>query len=186
VAQNLSIMTTSDARSLVAAARDGDGDAFAALVRPCLSSALGAAIVITGSHHDGSDAMQEALLSAWRGIGSLRDPAAFPSWFRKLVVRTAMKHARRRRGAQVREVNLEEDYPTGTNTMDRLLEARVLDRAFDRLQSKDRMILALRYASSLSTEEIAATLSIPEGTVKSRVHAAIGRLRAAYAAEERQ
>jgi RNA polymerase sigma factor (sigma-70 family) len=187
VEQNLSLSSISEFEPLVVAARDGDGKAFALLVQPCLSSCLAAAVVITGSSQDGSDAMQEALIAAWRGLGSLRDPAAFPSWFRKLVVRAAMKAARRRRGIRVTEMVLEAaPLHRADDSFDRMLEIRVLDRAFDRLDPKDRMVLALRYASGLSTEEIAGTLSIPEGTVKSRVHSAMQRLRAAYAAEERR
>ncbi len=187
VEHNLSISTRLETRSLIDAAVHGDGDAFALLVRPSLPAALASATLIAGSRCDGADAVQDALVAAWRGLASLRDPQAFPSWFRKLAVRSAMRTARRRRRIRVAELGLDvEVTDAGYVSMDRLLEIRNLDRAFDRLDPKDRLVLALRHACDLSTEEIATTLSVPAGTVKSRVHSAMQRLRAAYEAEERR
>jgi RNA polymerase sigma-70 factor (ECF subfamily) len=187
VEHNLSISTHPDTRSLVNAARSGDGEAFARLVGPNLPAALVVASLIAGSSADGSDAVQDALVAAWRGLRSLRDPAAFPSWFRKLTVRSAMKTAGRRRHIRIAEFSLDEPgADAGHDPLDRALELRALDRAFDRLEPKDRTILALRHAGDLTTQSIAEVLSVPEGTVKSRVHSAMQRLRAAYEAEDRR
>ena len=169
---------------LVAAARRGDRDAFADLVSPHLETALRVARVVAGSPDDGTDAVQDALLSAWQGIGSLREPAAFPAWFRRHVTRSAMKHAKRRGRARVTELDVETPGPT--DALDRAFAVRELDRAFDRLSPDDRTILTLRHLWDLPGAEIAQHLGIPEGTVKSRVHAAMNRLRAAYEAEERR
>jgi RNA polymerase sigma-70 factor, ECF subfamily len=167
---------------LVAAARRGDREAFADLVSPHLETALRVARVVAGSPDDGTDAVQDALLSAWQGIGSLREPAAFPAWFRRHVTRSAMKHAKRR--GRVAELDLETAAPH--DALDRAFAVRELDRAFDRLSTDDRVILTLRHLWDLPGAEIAVHLGIPEGTVKSRVHAAMTRLRAAYEAEERR
>ena len=78
---------------LVAAAKRGDRDAFRELVEPDLAAALGTARIVTRSEADASDAVQDALLSAWRGLDSLRDPDAFRAWFRRHVVRAALKAA---------------------------------------------------------------------------------------------
>ena len=51
---------------------------------------------ITRSHADAHDAVQDALLAAWQGLDRLRDPDAFPAWFRTLVVRSALRVARKR------------------------------------------------------------------------------------------
>jgi RNA polymerase sigma factor (sigma-70 family) len=187
VEHNLSISTRPDATTLLNAACSGDGEAFARLVGPNLPSALAVATLIAGSSADGSDAVQDALVAAWRGLRSLRDPAAFPAWFRKLTVRSATKTASRRRRIRVAELSLDEPgTDAGHDPLDRALELRALDRAFDRLEPKDRTILALRHAGDLSTQSIAEVLSVPEGTVKSRVHSAMQRLRAAYEAEDRR
>ena len=81
---------------LVAAARRGDRDAFRMLVEPDLAAALGTARIVTRSEADASDAVQEALLSAWQGLDSLREPDAFRAWFRRHVVRAALRAATRR------------------------------------------------------------------------------------------
>ncbi len=167
--------------SLVAAAKAGDQDAFGRLVDPLLPSSLGAARIIAGSD-DAADAVQDALLSAWQGLGSLRDPQAFPAWFRQHVVRAALRIAKRRQ----RVVQLDVAGASPEAELDRAIAARELDRAFDRLEPGDRLILALRHVWDLPGSEIARLLDIPEGTVKSRVHAALTRLRAAYEAEERR
>jgi len=170
--------------ALVAAARRGDRDAFADLVSPHLETALRVARVVAGSPDDGTDAVQDALLSAWQGIGSLREPTAFPAWFRRHVTRSAMRQAKRTNRRRITELDVETAAPS--DALDRAFAVRELDRAFDRLSTDDRTILTLRHLWDLPGAEIAEHLGIPEGTVKSRVHAAMNRLRAAYEAEERR
>ena len=167
---------------LIRAARQGDADAFGALVSADLAAALGTARLVTGSADDGADAVQDALLSAWQGLGSLRDPQAFPAWFRQHVVRAALRIAKRRQ----RVIELDLGRVASDHELDRAVAIRQLDRAFDHLEPGDRLVLALRHAWDLPGSEIARLLDIPEGTVKSRVHAALTRLRAAYEAEERR
>jgi RNA polymerase sigma factor (sigma-70 family) len=170
------------ATTLVAAARRGDRDAFRALVEPELAAALGGARIVTRSDADASDAVQEALLSAWLGLGSLRDPTAFGAWFRRHVVRAALRAAKRR--GSVIELDLATAAPDGE--LDRALEFRTLRRAFQQLDASDRLLLTLHRFWELPIAETASLLGIPVGTVKSRVHYAMDRLRAAYAAEERR
>ncbi len=173
-----------DARSvaaLVLAARSGDRDAFADLVEPYLPGALGMARLVSGSAADGADAVQDALLSAWLGLGALRAPEAFGSWFRRQVVRAAMRKSRMRRA--VGQLDLELAAPEGE--LERAVAARLLDRAFDRIEPKDRLVITLRHVLDLPGAEVAELLGVPEGTVKSRLHSAIEHLRAACEAEER-
>ena len=169
-------------RSLVDAAIAGDRDAFRTLVEPSVPSALGMAAILTRSQADAADAVQEALLSAWQGLPGLRDADAFPAWFRRHVVRAAMRTAKRR--GRVLELNVEvADAP---DALERAVAGRTLGRAFDRLEPADRLLLTLHHYLGLPVAETATHLSIPTGTVKSRVHAAMDRLRAAYDAEERR
>jgi RNA polymerase sigma-70 factor (ECF subfamily) len=167
---------------LVAASRNGDREAFGRLVRPHLTAALATASVVAGNHADGADAVQNALLAAWQGIDSVRDPATFAAWFRRLVVRAAIDLSRRRR--PVAELELAD--VSSSLDFESLLDSRRLGRAFARLDPKDRLVLALRHVWDLPGAEIAEQLGVPEGTVKSRVHAALQRLRAAYEAEDRR
>ena len=169
---------------LIAAAVAGDRAAFGRLVEPSLAPALGASIAITRSHADAHDAVQDALLAAWQGIDRLRDPEAFPAWFRTLVVRSALKVARKR--GQVTELDVVRATDEADTGLDRAVDRRLLRRAFDRLSADDRALLTLRYLWDLPVTEAAEALGIPAGTVKSRTHAAIGRLRAAFDAEARR
>ncbi len=169
-------------RPLVAAAVAGDRDAFRDLVEPYVPIALGAATILTRSHADAADAVQDALLSAWRGLPQLREPDAFPAWFRQHVVRAAMRAAK----ARGRVVELDLDAPDVADALDRAVERRTLGRAFDRLEPDDRLILTLHHFWGLHIAETATHLGIPAGTVKSRLHAAMDRLRAAYDAEDRR
>ena len=167
---------------LVADAVAGDRDAFCSLVEPHMHAALSASIVLLRSHADAADAVQDALLSAWLGLPRLRDPVAFPAWFRRHVIRAALRGLRRRR--PVVELDLAVAGPDGE--LDRALDRRSLLRSFDRLTPDDRLILTLRHLWDMPGGEIADLLEIPEGTVKSRTHAAMGRLRAAFDAETRR
>jgi RNA polymerase sigma-70 factor (ECF subfamily) len=168
--------------ALIAAARRGDRDAFGRLVEPELATALGACQVLTRSHADAADAVQDALLSAWRGLDSLRDPLAFRAWFRRHVVRAAIRITKRR----PRVVELAMDLPAPAGELERTVERRLLARGFDRLSADDRVLLTLRHLWDLPVAEAAALLAIPQGTVKSRTSAAMERLRAAYDAETRR
>ena len=167
---------------LVARAIAGDADAFRDLVEPHVAAALGASSIITGSRDEALDIVQEAMLAAWQGLPGLREPDAFPAWFRRLVIRTAMRRVRRRR--TVVELDLTMAAPEGA--IDVAYESRTLGRAFARLEPNDRLILTLRHFWDLPVQEAAELLDVPPGTVKSRTHHALERLRAAYAAEERR
>jgi len=169
---------------LVAAARAGDRDAFRALVEPHLGVALGASTVLTGSAADAADAVQEALLSAWQGLDGLREPDAFPAWFRRHVIRAASRASRARDRGRV--VELDASLAATSDELDRVVEGRTIGRAFDRLDDADRLLLTLHHVWALPVAETAELLGVPEGTVKSRVHYAMQRLRAAYDAEERR
>ena len=126
--------------------------------------------------------MQDALLAAWQTLHKLREPKAFGGWFRAIVVRTSMRHARLRR----RIVSLDVEMAAPAGILDRSIETRQLARAFAALSPEDRLALTLRHLWGTSTNETARLLGIPEGTVKSRTFHALERLRAAYAAEERR
>jgi RNA polymerase sigma-70 factor (ECF subfamily) len=167
---------------LVRSATNGDGDAFRRLVEPHLAVALRASTLVLGSEAEAADAVQDALLSAWRDLPKLREPEAFGGWFRQIVVRSAMRQAKTRR----RLVALDPQIAAPAADLDRAVEARQLERAFGDLESDDRLALTLRHLWQLSVREVAGLLGIPEGTVKSRTYHAMERLRAAYAAEGRR
>lgn len=175
-------ITPTAGASLVRAAAGGDPEAFRLLVEPHLETALRATTVLIGSEADAADVVQDALLAAWQTIHGLRDPNAFAAWFRQIVVRGAMRRARTRRTV----IELDLAQPSTAGLLDRSVEHAELARGFSALSVQDRLVLTLRFLWDLPTAQAADILKIPEGTVKSRTHAALERLRAAVEAEGRR
>ena len=169
------------------APRDDDAPTMAAsyeaLVGPWVDEMYRAAAAIVGET-DARDVTQEALVDAWRGFGQLRDPERVRSWLHAIVANRSRKHLRARR-SRPRFIPVS-SWPEGTED-DRstvLAERDRLDRAFESLPADQRIALALHYALDLSVPQVAASLSVPDGTVKSRIHAGVERLRVALAAED--
>jgi RNA polymerase sigma-70 factor (ECF subfamily) len=126
---------------------------------------------------DAEDATQEALIGAWRQLPSLRDPDRFDAWLGRITVNACRMALRRRRsGAAVSLATgplAAEPVDARTSAFDaRTVTADAFDRAFGRLPVEQRAILVLHHRDELPVAEVAARLGIPEGTVKSRLHAA--------------
>jgi RNA polymerase sigma factor (sigma-70 family) len=116
------------------------------------------------------DATQEALLAVFRGLPSLRAPEAIMTWVRSVTVRTAIRLARQHDLEVAAEGTL---MGRCASTLEGLVD---IDDALARLPVSQRVVLVLRTREGLSEQEIATTLGIPAGTVKSRLH----RARAAF------
>ena len=169
-------------------ARHGDLDAFEEIVRARMDAVFRLTYAILGDEADARDAAQETFVTAWRQLGSLRDPDRFDAWFQRIAVNAArMTHrARRRRG--VREIPSSRiagvaSLPSTASHAER--DARTLDVALGHLELDQRTILALHHLEGRPIAELAEILSIPVGTVKSRLHAARKALQAAIDAEAR-
>ncbi|MFN8519906.1 MAG: RNA polymerase sigma factor [Chloroflexota bacterium] len=156
-------------------------EAFEARVASRVADAHRLAAAIVGPD-DAADVVQEALVEAWRHLGSVRDPDRLEAWFRSIVINRC-RNVLRTRGRRPRTTPIQPD-AAGMGAADAPEESVVvreaLDQAFGRLSPEHRTVLALRYTLDLPLVEIARTLRVPEGTVKSRLHAAIARLRATY------
>ena len=169
--------------------RDADAPSvaptFEGLVAPLVDEMYRAAAAIVGEA-DARDVTQEALLDAWRGFARLRDPELIRPWLHAIVANRSRKYLRARR-SRPRFVTVS-TWPEGS-VDDRsavFAERDRLDRAFDSLPADQRIALALHYTLDLSVPQVAAVLSVPDGTVKSRLHAGVERLRAALAAEDKR
>ncbi len=166
---------------IVTAAGRGDLRAFAALVEMEATTAYRLAFAILGSHADAEDAAQDAFIRAWRDLPSLRDPGRWPAWFRRLVVRSALDQARRRRRRA--EIRLDPAdggtfEPHGPDAFGPVAFRDELLQALAGLSADDCAVIALRFGADLEVPDVAAALGIPLGTAKSRLHRAIARLRA--------
>lgn len=153
--------------ALIERARKGDADAFDELVRARIDAMYRTALGILGNSADARDATQDALVAAWRSIGSLRDAASIDGWFYRVTLNAARMTARKRRS--IRELRLEsEPEPIAAGEV----STTDFDRAFERLTVEQRALLMAHHLDGLSVAEVASRLGIPEGTVKSRLFAA--------------
>src|SRR5688572_4327654 len=86
-----------EASEVVLRARAGDADAFGELVEELWAPLVGLARAVLAGDAEAEDVVQEALVVAWRRLPELRDPARFPAWVRRIVVRRCLGQLRRRR-----------------------------------------------------------------------------------------
>ncbi|HUP53966.1 MAG TPA: RNA polymerase sigma factor [Methylomirabilota bacterium] len=168
----------------VTRAMAGDHDAFAALANANVDRMYGLARVIVRDADRAHDATQEALVRAWRELPKLRDPSRFQAWLRRLLVNACYDEARRVR-SRSEVVLLSEHHATVSDDSAGVIDRDRLDRAFRRLPVEQRVITVLNHVEGLTHEEIAATLGLPLGTVKSRARYALAGLRSALEADDR-
>jgi RNA polymerase sigma-70 factor (ECF subfamily) len=172
-------------RDLAERARRGDHDAFAALVDGSLGRLYAVARLILRDSDRAHDAVQEALIAAWRDIRGLRDPDRVDAWFRRLVVRACYRQARAERRRSVVELSvLPDEPPVSVGHELSVADRDRLHRAFGTLTAEHRAIVVLRFYLDLPLTEIDDILDIPLGTTKSRLHRATADLRAALAADD--
>ena len=171
-------------RSDVVRAMAGDHDAFAALAAANVDRLYGLARVILRDVDRAEDAAQETLVRMWRELPQLRDPDRFRPWLRRLLINACHDEGRRvRRRAEV--VMLAEHGSSVGDGATALADRDQLDRGFRRLPLEQRIVLVLSHLEGLTQTEIAATLDLPLGTVKSRLRYALAAMRAALEADDR-
>jgi len=172
-------------RDLVERARRGDHDAFAELAAAAISRLDGAAWLILRDPDQAKDAVQNALVRAWRDLPTLRDPDRFDAWLHRLLVRACIDEARRLRRHRV-DVELSEIHAPAVGGVESDVADRdQLERGFLRLDPELRAVIVLHHYLDLTLPDVAATLGIPVGTAKSRLHRALGLMRAALDADAR-
>ncbi len=160
--------------SAIDAARAGDAAALEALIATAWPHAFRIALSILRHPMSAEDAAQEACASVARAIGSLRSPAAFGLWFYRVVVRESLAVERRRAShAPLESVEL-----ASASVLTDVLVRRDVLRALGALPARQRAVVALHYYADLNSREIAAVMSVPEGTVRSLLALARRRLEA--------
>ncbi len=157
--------------------------AFERLTQGRLDRAYRLAAALLGDPDEAQDAVHDAAEQAWNDFGSLRDLARFDAWFDATVVHRCRDRLRRRR---VRPLLLVDppDRP-GPDLLVGSVERDALARVLAQLDIDHRIAVILRFGADLTVAEIAVRTGEREGTVKSRLHYALRRLRAAYDAAER-
>ena len=170
-------------RDLVVRAQQGDREAFAGLVNLTSDRMYAIAVRILRDSDLAEDALQGALLTAWRQLPNLRDPDRYEAWVRKVLVHACYAEARRRRAWSANVRVLPVDGPAGPDDIVSVDDRDALDRAFRRLSVEQRAVFVLHHHQGLPLVEIAETLGIPAGTARSRLHHATRVLRGAIDAD---
>lgn len=166
-------------------AQGGDRDAFSRLAAASITRLDGVARLITRDPERAKDAVQEALIRAWRDLPTLRDPDRFDAWMRRLLVRACLDEMRRARSRPI-EVSLTEiHHPAAGDHAPAVADREALERAFRRLPPEQRAVIVLHHYLGLSLTDVAAAMDMPAGTARSRLHRAVGTLRAALDADAR-
>lgn len=137
-------------------------ETFCALVGECEGTLYNVAVAILGNRADCLDAMQEAVLAAWRSLGKLREPRYFKTWLTRILINQCRRTLRRRRGLPA-PLN---DAVSAPNPDD---ESAALRAAVDALPDRLRPVIVLHYYEDFAIEDVARMLGIPQGTVKSRL-----------------
>lgn len=170
------MLTAVDDRRLVDRARQGDQDAFAQLVERHTKLVYSLALQKVQNHHDAEEVAQTVFLRAWQALPSFRGDAAFATWLYRLTSNACVDllRQRQRRGEPL---SLQDPHlpqvaghgPDPAELAHRQEQRAALMDAIDRLPDHARSVLLLREMEGLSYEEIARTLDIQLGTVRSRL-----------------
>ena len=161
-----------DEADLIRDARNGDGAAFAEVIRPHYDAAFRLAYGLLHDTGEAEDAVQDAAFKAWRRLGNLREGAGIRPWFLGIVAN------------QCRDVSrsawwsvLKTEPPEKEASSFDIAASIDLRRAVRRLNHDERLVLVLRYYLDMPFEEIATTLGISIRAARSRVERAVHRLR---------
>ncbi|KPK65647.1 MAG: hypothetical protein AMK73_02330 [Planctomycetes bacterium SM23_32] len=171
---------------LVARARDGDVEAFGRLVERHQDHIYNAVYHLVGSEQDAEDIAQDVFMRAYSHLNGFQGRARFSTWLYGIMLNAVRSHWRR--AGPRRTVSLEgagdetrADPPaTGDGPVRRAVRREHVDAvrgAIAELEEEWREIIVLRDIRGLSYEELAETLDLPAGTVKSRLHRARAALR---------
>jgi RNA polymerase sigma-70 factor (ECF subfamily) len=172
-------------RDLVERAQRGDREAFGILARMRADRLYAIAHRILREVDRAEDAMQQALVIAWRELPSLRDPDRFDAWLQRLLVNACYAEARQRREWSVKLRVLPVDGPQVEDGTRQVADRDELERGFRRLSAEQRAVLVLHHYLGLTPTEVGERLGIPAGTARSRLHYAHRAMKAALEAVAR-
>jgi RNA polymerase sigma-70 factor (ECF subfamily) len=170
---------------LVKRAQHGDREAFGSIAADIATRFLAISRRILRDLDLAEDATQQALVTIWRDLPQLRDPARFDAWSYRLLVRACYAEGRTVRRWSPTLRLLPEDSPDPSNALDGVIDRDRLETAIRRLSVDHRTVLVLHHYADLPPDRVAQILEIPIGTFHSRLHYAMRAMRAALDADER-
>ncbi|MGZ8708205.1 MAG: RNA polymerase sigma factor [Gaiellaceae bacterium] len=175
-----------DEPDLIGRAKRGDTHAYEELVYAHQGIAFRTAYVIACNAADAEEAAQDGFVKAWRALGRFREGAPFRPWLLQIVANEARNRRRsagRRAHLALRAATEQPSGDAAPSPEASLLSAEARETllaAVNELPEDQRTVIALRFFVGLSEHEVAETLSLPKGTVKSRSARALERLRKSY------
>lgn len=152
-------------------AKKGDKEAFGRLIKACEPSMYRVAKSILKSDEDCADAIQEAVIKAYKGITKLRDDSFFKTWLIKIVMNESYRFLKKKKMTVPMEMAV-----CGDDTYMQEHEGIEVRNALDTLEEELRLAAVLHYFEDMPVKNIAQLLKIPEGTVKSRLSRARSKL----------
>lgn len=168
---------------LVREAQAGGRAAFDNLVARYAIAVVRSAYVIVGDQDEAEDVAQDAFIAAYRHMSAYRHDAPFGAWLRRIAVNRAYDHVRRRQ----RQTKLVDDIIAESPRSEEdqaVRHARLNEESAEvreliaGLDETNRAIVSLRFLDGMQIKEIAATLGMPDGTIKRRLHEVLKLLRA--------
>jgi len=170
---------------LVIKAQGGDQAAFATLAAESGRRLHALAVGILRDRDLAEDAVQQALLSIWKELPTLRDPERFDAWSYRVLVRACYAEARKRRRRLTEILGSNHGEPVAPDHYAAVADRDQLARGFARLSVEHRTVVVLHHYLDLSLETVAQVMDIPPGTARSRFHRAMSALRAGLEADQR-
>ncbi len=169
-----------DCQQLVNQARAGDKEALLELILAREKEFFGLSFVYMRNHHDASDALQDMIVTLYSQIHRLRNPDSFYPWAKQILVRCCLSRLRKSNREQpLPEQPVASETPAPETGLDLLNEVH-------RLPELQRDVLLLFYYNDRTLEEISEIMDCPLGTVKSRLHQGLKKLKGRLGDEYRQ
>jgi RNA polymerase sigma-70 factor (ECF subfamily) len=199
--ENREISTTSagddagsfpDERRLLARACAGDPGAFSQLIEPLQTRLLQQAVALAGDLHAAEDLVTETLVEAWKSLPRYNQTCRLSTWLYAILLhrhRSSLRRARSRPVAlawlsffeaerlEGRQATLPSPDPSPAGALLQIELGRRVRQCVDRLPEKHRQVILLRFFEDASLPDMAAVLGCSTGTVKSRLHHALEKLR---------
>ena len=170
--------------NLIQAARNGDQAAFGELVQQYQKRVFALAVRMCPTPELAEEAAQEAFLAAWQGLPFFRGDSAFATWLYRLTSNACvdlLRKENRHQGPSLDDESVSAEVPDPTPTPEKAVEQQELRRQIEAglqtLSPEHREVLILREIHQLRYDEIADSLSLDVGTVKSRISRARKQLR---------
>jgi RNA polymerase sigma-70 factor (ECF subfamily) len=171
-------------RALIHRAQHGDRDAFSQLAHAWGGRLYAVAFRVLREPDAAADAVQATLITAWRDLPRLRDPDRVDAWLQRILVRRCYAEAARRRRI-VTDLSIVQDREDAGDAYATVAVRDEIERGFRRLGPDQRAVLVLHHYLGMTPHEIAATLGLADGTVRSRLHYAHRAMRALLDADAR-